>query len=376
MQDNLSWVACGASSDGTFLYYGKTLIATGDPLSGTGWTLYTGVPLSNVANAATITGLDDNVDYTFVLYCHCPVTGNGPLVTKGPDIKNVCTTASVSSNFNTVNYTVTVPSSANNAGTWITKILVQLYDVSGTTLLYTNTYNTPFLTSILGNFPGLTSSTSYQLKVTYSDTSGSRKSLCSTNSIATAAACTVPLVNITNITSTSFDVNWSPVGGGDTFDILIDSSVIATGISVSPYTVTGLTAGQTYLVNIRRNCFTGGNATSANVNATTTAPASDTFTISPSFGLSFSNVSGTGVPAFTFPASSNQTLNYVTNVVSPISVTITGTPIVSPFKLDLYYNSVLIGSQTGLTSAGTYSVSFGINGGVISTGQIFLGIDT
>lgn len=376
MQDNLNWTACGSSSDGTYLYYGKSLIVTGTPLSGTGWTLYTGAPLSNVANAATVTGLDDNVDYTFSIYCHCASSGNGPLVTKTGDIKNACFTMTNTRDFNSVSYALVVPASANNAGTWITKITVQLLDVSGTTVLYTNTHNSPFAGTVSGTFPALTSATNYQVKAMYSNTSGSRTTACAQAPVSTADACTAPIVNITNITSTSFDVNWTPVGGGSTFDIILDSSVIATGITASPYTITGLTAGNTYLVNVRRNCASGGNATSSNQNITTVAPSGNTFTISPSLGVTFTNVTGTGIPAFTFPVSTNQTLVYSSNVVSPITVTLGGTPVITPFKLDLYYNSVLVGSQTGLTTTGTYLVSFGINGGTITSGSLFLAIDS
>src|ERR1700749_2367087 len=104
---NYTWTPCGSSSDGQYVYYGKTNIATGTPVSGTGWTFYTGPPLPNTANSASITRLDDNVEYPFYVYCHCPAAGNGPLSNFGPLIKYICPTLSnITPTFNGVSYTV------------------------------------------------------------------------------------------------------------------------------------------------------------------------------------------------------------------------------------------------------------------------------
>lgn len=265
-----SWTACGSSSDGTYLYYGKTQIVTGNPLSGTGWTLYSGATLANTANSASIPGLDDNVEYTFYVYCHCVASGNGPLSNFGPIINYVCPTiSSTTPTSNGLSYTLNVPASANNTGSWIQNITVSVYDSGGISLLYTNIHNAPFVSPISGNFTGLVAGTNYQLKISYSNAGATRTSTCSTTNFTTAAACVAPTVTLNNATSNSFDVLWSPSTGG-TFDILVNSNVIASGLVSSPYTVTSLNPATIYQVNVRKNCSTGGNAVSSTQSITTT----------------------------------------------------------------------------------------------------------
>lgn len=269
---NVSWTPCGAASDGQFLYYGKTLVATGTPVSGTGWTLFSGAALANSVSSESITGLDDNVEYMFYIFCHCSTAGNGPLVNQGPLIKYVCPTVSqVTQTFNTVNYNLNVPASANNSGSWIQTIVVTLLNSAGTTVILTNTHTGPFATTIASNFTGLTPSTTYTLRVAYSNNSSSRTNICSNQQVTTAVTCAAPTVAINNITNSGFDVAFSPIASGDTFDILINSSVVATGLTVSPYTATGLAANTAYQVAVRKNCATGGNAISTAQNATTTS---------------------------------------------------------------------------------------------------------
>lgn len=266
---NPTWTACGSSSDGTYLYYGKTQIVTGNPLSGTGWTLYSGATLANTANSATIPGLDDNVEYTFYVYCHCTTSGNGPLSNFGPIINYACPTiASTTPSSNGLSYTLNVPSSANNTGSWIQNIVVSVYDSGGLTLLYSNIHNAPFVSPISGNFTGLVAGTNYQLKISYSNAGATRTSACSTTNFSTAAACVAPIVTLNNATSNSFDVLWSPSTGG-TFDILVNSNVVASGLVSSPYTVTSLLPATIYQVNVRKNCSTGGNAVSSTQSITT-----------------------------------------------------------------------------------------------------------
>lgn len=267
---NLTWGACGSSSDGTYLYYGKLLIATNDPLTGTGWTLFGGAPLANSASSATITGLDDNVEYSFYNYCHCAASGNGSLVNFGPSIKYVCpTVVSVTSGFNSVSYTLNIPSSANNTGTWIQTVKVVLLNASGSTILYTNTHTSPFSASVSNSFSGLNPSTTYTLRVYYSNNASSKTNLCSSQVINTTASCVAPTVTASNITNSAFDINFSPVASGDTFSILLNSSTIATGITASPYTVTGLTGSTNYQIAVIKSCSTGGTATSSPQNVTT-----------------------------------------------------------------------------------------------------------
>lgn len=281
---NISWTPCGSSSDGQYLYYGKTTIATGTPVSGTGWTLYSGVPLTNTANTVTINGLDDNVEYTFYIYCHCPSAGNGPLISSDPIIKYICPTFSnVVPTYNGVSYNLTIPISANNSGSWIQKVLVSVYDSSNLNLLYTNTYTQPFA-NVSGSFTSLSSSTNYNLQISYTNNAGTKSNNCISVPFTTAAACVAPMVTVNNPTANTFDVNWTPSTGG-TFDILVNNSVVATGLTVSPYTVTGLSPATIYQANVRKNCTTGGTAVSTTQNITTTnAPINGilSFNVTPS----------------------------------------------------------------------------------------------
>lgn len=267
---NISWTACGSSSDGQYLYYGKSTIVTGTPISGTGWTLYTGSALPNTASSAVINGLDDNVEYNYNIYCHCPSAGNGPISTQGPLIKYVCPSVTLlTPTYNGLSYTITVPNSSNNVGSWIQTIVVSAYDSSNINLITSNTYTAPFNSTISGNFSSLNPSTNYNIQIAYSNNAKSRTQSCSSTPFTTAAACVAPTVTLNNATSNTFDVSWTPTTGG-TFDILVNSSVVASGLTTGPYTVTGLNAATIYQVNVRKNCATGGSAISTAQNITTT----------------------------------------------------------------------------------------------------------
>lgn len=268
---NPAWVPCGSASDGQFLYYGKTTVVTGNPLSGTGWTLFSGAALQNTISSATIPGLDDNVEYTLYNYCHCTSSGNGPLSTIGPYINYVCPTIStIVPTFNGISYTLSVPASANNTGSWIQTIAVKILDSSNTTVLYTNTHNAPFSSSISSNFPGLNPSTNYNLNIAYSNSGATRTNACSSTPFTTSAACTAPVASISNVTANTFDVSWTPATGGS-FDVLLNGTPVATGLTSGSgiYTVTGLSPATIYSVVIRKNCTTGGTAISNTVNTTT-----------------------------------------------------------------------------------------------------------
>jgi len=267
---NLTWQPCGSSSDGQYIYYGKTNVVTGTPISGTGWTLFTGAALVNTQGSVSITGLDDNVDYTTYGYCHCADAGNGPLVNFTPLIKYECPTLSnISPTYNGVSYNLTIPNSASNSGTWIEKILVNLYDSTDQNLLQTNTYLPPYNPNSSGSFTALNSSSNYNLHVAYSNNANTRTNQCGSSTFITSAPCVAPTVTVNNATSNTFDVNWSPATGG-TFDILVNNNVVASGLTTGPYTVTNLTPATIYQVNVRKNCTTGGTAISGTQSISTT----------------------------------------------------------------------------------------------------------
>lgn len=269
---NVSWTACGSASTGQFLYYGKNLVVTGNPLSGTGWTLYNNAPLANTASSATITGLEDNVDYVFAVYCDC-TNGNGPISNIGPLINSVCPSVSnTTPTFNGLSYSLTVPSSANNGGSWIQTIVVSVLNSTSTSTLSSQTFNAPFSSTLSSNFSGLNSSTNYNLSVAYSNAGSTRTVTCGSTPFSTAASCPNPSISVSNITSNSFDVSWTPTTGGS-FDILVNGNPVATGLTSTggTYTVTGLSSATIYQVAVRLNCTTGGTGISATQNVTTTS---------------------------------------------------------------------------------------------------------
>lgn len=274
----LNWTPCGSGSDGVNLYYGKTRIVTGTPTGGTGWILYTGAPLSPSLGTVTISGLDDNVEYSYYLYCHCPSAGNGPLVSFGPLIKYACPTVTTLSPLsNGLSYTLTVPPSANNSGTWIQVINVDILSADQSSIINAQQFATPFSSTISSSFSGLESSTSYNFRVYYTTQSPqTRISVCSITPFNTSIACAPATIIVNNPTATGFDVSWTPTSGGS-FDILVNNNVIASGLGTGPYTVTGLTPNTNYTVNVRKNCTFGGTAMSPTQNITTSNNAILTF---------------------------------------------------------------------------------------------------
>lgn len=295
----VTWTPAGSVSDGQYIYYGKTNVVTGNPLSGTGWTLYTGNALVNSVGSANIVGLDDNVEYSFSGYAHCPDAGNGPLVNFGPNANYVCPTlTNIVPSYNGVSYTLNIPNSANNSGTWIEQTKVNV--LSGSSVLQTNTYNTPFNGTINGSFTSLNSSLGYALQIIYSNNSGNRTSICGSIPFTTTAPCEAPVITLSNPTANSFDVNWTPTTGG-TFDIIVNNSVIASGLTTGPYTVTNLTANTSYQASVRKNCVTGGNAISTTQNITTTQTVLNG-TISISIPQPYNAQQQTTTVSLTFPA--------------------------------------------------------------------------
>jgi len=298
---NLTWDACGSSSDGQYIYYGKKNIATGTPVNGTGWTLYTGAPLPNTQNSASITGLDDNVEYTIYGYCHCPSSGNGPLITQGPFIKYVCPTINtITPSFDSVSYSIAVPNSANNSGTWIQTVKVTITNMSNLTNAGAKTYSSPFST-INDSITGLNPNTIYSLSISYIDAGNTRSQVCTNSPFTTSTSCVAPTIAVNNPTASGFDISWNPSTGG-TFDILVNNSVVAAGLTTSPYTATNLNPSTIYQVNVRKNCSTGGTAISQTQTITTSnASINGTISMNSDTNAVGTFANGTMYLVFTFP---------------------------------------------------------------------------
>lgn len=258
----VTWGACGAEAIDTSLYYGKSSIVTGNPPGGTGWVLFGGSTLPNTANSATVP-IDDNVDYTFKVKCNC-TNGLGGTVTKTSIIKNVCPSSfNLSSTVPTIiSYSAILPGSVSNAGTWIQKVVFDLLDSSGTTILTSNDVVASPGTKT-GSFTGLTGNTQYQVRIKYSNSSGTRTHVCGVNTITTATPCTAPTITLSNGTSTSIDIAITPLVSGDTYDVIVNGVTKATAQTTSTYYLTGLTTNTNYTVQIVKHCAGGLDASSS-----------------------------------------------------------------------------------------------------------------
>lgn len=344
---SLTFNACSVSSDSQDIYYGKTLQVTGTPFAGSGWILYNNTPLAGTDTSVSISGLDDNVDYTFYRYCHCPLTGLTDPEILGPVIKTVCPSfTSITPSFDTVSYILNVPLSANNAGSWIERIIVDLLDSTGTVVLFTNTHVAPFPGSISSSFTALTGNTTYKIRVKYSKNDNTRQTQCLLSTVTTTVGCLAPVVTIDSIGSTSFNINYSPSGGpqsGDTYNIVLNGQTIASGLPTgsTPFTVTGLSSNTFYTVDVVRNCGGGGSNT-ASASATTTQVNTVTAD-STMAGITVSSISGISGFTLLSPLSPSGSATGTHNAFTgAISSTLGGTLIINPSNISIYRNGILI----------------------------------
>lgn len=274
----LTMNACGGSSTSQKIYYGKTSLVTGNALTGTGWTLYSGASISASTTSVSITPLENNIDYSVERYCNCPTSGD-----TGPEridnlIKYVCGEfPTLSAGSTTASYNVFLPASLNSAGSWVDKVVVELLNSNATVILQSNTINRPFSSSNPGSFSGLTVGTSYQIRLKYSTNSGSRVHDCPVVPLTTSAACSAPTVTLSGVNPTSMVINWTVASSnpGDTYNIIKNGTTIASGLSLtsSPYSLTGLAQNTLYQIGVQRNCGTSGSATGQAFAFTTNAPS-------------------------------------------------------------------------------------------------------
>lgn len=117
---------------------------------------------------------------------------------------------------------------------------------------------------------GLSPSTLYNVVIRYN--CGDIPSL--SNPVAvTTNSCAALSTSISNIATTSFDVNVSGLPGSDTYDISLDGGATYppgySALSASVFSMTGLTGNTLYQVVIRHNCAAGGSAVTSSTPVTT-----------------------------------------------------------------------------------------------------------
>jgi hypothetical protein len=283
--------ACGGSSTSQKIYYGKTKLVTGNALTGTGWTLYSGSPISATITSVSITPVDANVDYSVERYCHCQDSGDVGPERKDKIALNTCGSFSlVRAGSTSISYQLSLPSSLSNAGAWVDKVLVELLNSTQTTVFQTNTINRPFSAfASAGSFTGLTANTNYSIRLKYVDNTGTRTHICSPQAVTTQSACSEPVVTISNTTGNSATISWtvSQSQTGDTFNVIRNGTTIASGLPLgaSPYQLTGLTPNTLYQIGVQRNCGLGGQATGQTSFYSTSAPTLNMTCNSVAFGL-------------------------------------------------------------------------------------------
>jgi len=151
------------------LYYGKDLLATGLPGSGSGWLPSDQNPLPSAAGSATISNLDDNVKYKFLVKSDC--TNSQNIYSSSTAVKWICGALQTSGpQSGTLVYTLQVDPSVSNAGSGITSIEVQLIGVDRVNfgnLYQVRTYSAPYSGSYTDQFNGVNGDVDWTIRVIY-----------------------------------------------------------------------------------------------------------------------------------------------------------------------------------------------------------------
>lgn len=224
----------------------------------TGWNpganLYTAT-----ANSATLNNLDENTKYQFAVLEHCS-TGQAPWsITTQYDL--VCPTVTTIPHTTSVEVSLSILNSSQFANI-VAILTLSIIQVSTGTTISSSTYSGVAIPPVIGNtFSGLLPATAYNVVVSYQLTNGGASVICSSTSVNTAAAlsCSVITFSTSNITTNGFTITPAGLQAGDTYDVSLNGGSSFTIINATQpaIAITGLGAGQTYQVAIRRNCSNG-----------------------------------------------------------------------------------------------------------------------
>lgn len=216
------------------LYYGKDSLVTGLPGSGGGWIADPSNPLSGTVGSQSITNLDDNVKYIFLIRGDCSNTQD--IYSRSTAIKWVCGGIQTAGPTNgTLSYTLSIDPSVSNGGAAVGRIIVKLQgkDTSSGAITYkTKVYTAPFSTSYTDQFTGVIGSTNWTLSVQYQSANYPYTELhtCSSVQFPTSSVPNTTLVHVRNgltlgtlsqvtISSTSVLGNTLDSGNGTNLDI-------------------------------------------------------------------------------------------------------------------------------------------------------------
>ncbi len=151
-------------------------------------------------------------------------------------------------------------------------------------------------TSTSANLSGLAAATSYDWRVRSNCSSGSSSFSSAQFTTATAGGCTDPIgLTASNITATSADVSWNPVGGAIDYNVFYKANSVnnwslgARNINSTVFTLSGLSPSTDYTWRVKANCTSGGSSFIF-AGFTTTAGA----TCNAPSGLTSSSVTSTG----------------------------------------------------------------------------------
>lgn len=151
------------------VYYGKDLLVTGLPGTGTGWIGSDQNPLTGSAGSLIISNLDDNVKYKFLVKTDC--TNSQNIFSQSTGIKWVCAPLATSGpSSGILAYTLSVDPSVSNPGSPITKIVVTLIGtdrINQGVVYQTKKYGAPFSSSYTDQFNMVNGDVDWVVRVTY-----------------------------------------------------------------------------------------------------------------------------------------------------------------------------------------------------------------
>ena len=71
---------------------------------------------------------------------------------------------------------------------------------------------------------------------------------------APCPTCLIPTVTLDNFDNSSATISWTSANTGATYTVYRDTTIVATGLTTSSYTFTGLTGNTTYNLGVQANC--------------------------------------------------------------------------------------------------------------------------